>query len=111
MSPLPSRYLKTLSHPLTDNIPTYPRIAYAFLVHNEATIAGMVESISLLYTQTDVFLIHVDAKVSQALFEETDTMYSNIPNVHLLKFSYNCQWGQIEIIVRDAVFCFVCNFI
>ncbi|KAI9360441.1 hypothetical protein DFJ73DRAFT_82576 [Zopfochytrium polystomum] len=71
---------------------------YGFLVHDSETIAGIHDTIGLIWDPRDHFVVHVDAKVNSSTFGELVARYQRVGNVHILDVSFDCGWGTIELI-------------
>ncbi|KAJ3080352.1 Beta-1,3-galactosyl-O-glycosyl-glycoprotein beta-1,6-N-acetylglucosaminyltransferase, partial [Physocladia obscura] len=81
----------------TDNLPS---IAYAFLVHSQDSIDSLHESLSLLYHKNDVFIIHLDKKSPQSVFDNLRASYSAFKNIRVIdrQISHESAWASMNLL-------------
>ena len=80
------------------------QIVPAFLIsaHDEATIDGAAELLGQIYHPSDVFVLHVDAKVSDSAYED---LLSSIPdqctNIEFVEERVDVGWGDWGIVEME----------
>ncbi|WP_022824346.1 beta-1,6-N-acetylglucosaminyltransferase [Hymenobacter norwichensis] len=72
-----------------------PRIAYLILAHRYPE--QLVRLVSRLNTESAVFLIHIDKKVSNAIYDSIVHQLSLHKNVYFIK-RYTCYWAGFGIV-------------
>ena len=73
------------------------RIAYFFMVHNDAPQFAWI--FSAVYDPGDIFVIHVDARSPPAFVAEINSIVAGRPNVHMLEDRVAVAWAgwsQVE---------------
>jgi len=63
------------------------RTCFTYMVHNEATIKGVIRTIALLWEPKDCFVIHIDQKawaLKLPVIEWLNATENRLPNVHIV---------------------------
>lgn len=111
----PSTYWQTLSAQLQQDckpITWWSRLrtsklksivpAYLLAAHDDDSINGLAELLGQLYHRDDVFVIHIDAKVEEDVF---NSLVASIPaecqNIKFVEKRINVWWASFEIVEME----------
>eukprot|EP00123_Amoebidium_parasiticum_P013837 comp22176_c1_seq1/m.32559 comp22176_c1_seq1/g.32559 ORF comp22176_c1_seq1/g.32559 comp22176_c1_seq1/m.32559 type:complete len:530 (-) comp22176_c1_seq1:82-1671(-) len=77
-----------------------PKVPLAFLMsaHSDETINGVANNIRILYHPSHVYVVHVDAKVTQEWVDVLNRTFGHLPNFLLVNERVDVKWGQWSIV-------------
>ncbi len=76
---------------------TKPKLAFAFMVHSEETVQGVIEMMEVLYPSDHCFLVHFDKKTPA---QSIATLTKKYP-VLLMAKQFDIEWGKFSMIEAE----------